>query len=137
MSDSITFAIPPVSVGKRRPRERRVPHSLNHRMHWAERYRWNRAWKEAIGWEVLARRKRLPPALPLPRCRVGFTLYAVHLYDAHDNLPAAVKPLVDGLKVNGGCGLIADDAPGNFECSVSQVRVNRKSDERVELTIAW
>lgn len=108
---------------------RRLPYSPNRRMHWGEKSRWAKAWKEAVFWayyEAGVVHKR-----PLPE----FAIITVYLYTTRpqdqDNSVASVKPIVDGLK---GLAIIDDD-PTHCEIRVITEKVAHKTEERVEIEI--
>ena len=109
---------------------RALPHSPNSRMHWAEKARWTKAWKEQVGWrciETNAHANRSHTEIP---ARVTVVLYTCRPQD-YDNSVASVKAIVDGLK---GV-VIADDSPEHIQLSVQTIKVNKKYDERVEIEL--
>ena len=76
--------------------------------------------------------KRLPgtPESP-PRITVCFTGYRVRPCDP-DNFAGGCKALLDGLR---HAGLIPGDEPWQIDFQTRQVKVNRKREERTEITI--
>lgn len=130
----ITITLSQVCVGKRILKCRRIPHNQsNQRMHWAEKAKWNDAWKREVGYSFLAARPR-NLKLPLPHAKITITLYAVSLMD-YDGAYNCVKPLLDALKVNGGVGVIVDDSPKYIDLLVKQEKIAHRKDERVVITI--
>lgn len=129
---SVSFTLTGVSVGSE---IRRIPHSGNARLHWAQRARWNRAWKEAAGWYATSTRNgtrigRIVALENAAKREVTITLHCIRQLDP-DNAYAAAKPIVDGLK---GI-LIADDSPEHIRLVVRQLRVSKRAEERVEVEV--
>ena len=127
------MALNRVCVGKRNAQCRSTPHSPNTSMHWALRARWTKAWKEEVCWVILSCRKALGK-FPKEHLTLHIHLYQCKPMDT-DNLYASVKPIVDGLKVNGGCGLIVDDDAKHLNLTVSAHLVQGRADEGVFLEI--
>ena len=125
----VTFNVGPVYVGRRDYKERRIPHSLNARLHWAVRNNWNAAWKEAVWEQVMVNRKAFG-RLPYKRARVTFTLNTIRQLDL-DNAYTCIKPLLDALKTH----VLTDDNPNCLELVVNQNRVAHTKDERVTVLI--
>jgi hypothetical protein len=80
LEQSIQLTVGPVWVGKKDPQTRRIPHSLNARLHWEKRYQWNEGRKEEVWDGVLENRRKLGK-LPYPRAKVIITLATVHRLD--------------------------------------------------------
>lgn len=112
---------------------RRIPHNFNARLHWAERSRWNKEWKDAVRDALLEQVGPTRPRTPLEHPTVRFTLYQVHLAD-EDNLRGSIKPLLDALKPS-GVNLIEDDGPDYIRLVVSQQKVSKRAEEHVEISI--
>ena len=74
--------------------------------------------------------------LPLLCPKVDILLYKVALYD-YDGAYNAVKPLLDGLKIHGGAGVIVDDSPKDIRLEVIQIPVKHRKDERVEIKLTF
>lgn len=118
----------PVCVGST---VRRTPHNQsNMRMHWAQKHKWNKAWKEQVGWKV-----RESGILKAQDCRlfasVSVVLYKTRLYD-RDGAYNAAKPIVDGLTE---VGAIQDDSQEHIDLRVLQEKVSKKSEEKVVIHI--
>lgn len=119
---------------------RKVPLNPNARMHWAERHRWNRAWKDAVyySWLELGKPKLAGEGKPT----VSILFRQIHLMDK-DNLHAAAKPLIDALKpahgildANPGIGLIPDDGPDDIVLEVIQEKAEKRDEEGITMTIS-
>ena len=95
-------------------------------MHWATKYKWSNAWKEDVGWRCRENRVKMAQGKAI----VGITLYTTRAQD-YDNSVASVKAIVDGLK---GIAIV-DDNPDALGLDVKTVKVNKKCDERVEITL--
>ena len=117
----------PVSIGKRRIKTRRIPPSLNARMCWQERAAWTKAWKIAVGQELLYER--------VPKFRAAhLTLinHAIQLTDV-DNLASAAKPIIDAVVAQ---GILPDDDPAHLlSFSVSSKKVHTRKEQRLILEI--
>jgi Holliday junction resolvase RusA-like endonuclease len=127
LEQGIQFTVGPVYVGRE---ERRIPFSLNKRLHWGARHRWNKAWKESVEagiWE----NKRKFGKLPIRYARISVTLSSIRLLDI-DNAFTAVKPIVDALTEY---GVIEDDCPDLIQLVVLQQKVAHRNDEKVTLRI--
>ena len=127
-----------------------LPSRANSRQHWATRARQDRDWlARAIQLGLLARQlARLRPAGPETQRRLELTVYRCRLMDP-DNLTAAVKPVVDGLKLRHsrrlrsmpawvtdpwGAGLIHDDDDDHLVLIVTQERC-RTAAQRVAVRL--
>ena len=106
---------------------RRVPDSpLNSRIHWGERYRWTKAWKEEVGWTLKAARVNKPAF-----SKVVITLFTLRPMD-EDNAVASVKPVIDGMK-----GIaIEDDDPQHLSLSVQTRKVEHRAEEHVQIELS-
>lgn len=117
----------PVSLGKRRVKTRRLPPSLNARLHWRERALWTAAWKQSVGWGL--KEAKVPK---MQSARITIINSAIQLTD-EDNLASASKPIIDALVEN---GILPDDDPSHLTLSrPRQVRVHSRKDERLILEI--
>ncbi len=111
---------------------RKIPHNMsNQRMHFYEKNRWNNAWKEEVATQVMLSRKQFGK-LPLKNAQIQVILYSARHFDL-DGAYNAVKPIVDGLKMN-CAGVIIDDSPKYIQLEVKQIKVAKK-EERVEVII--
>lgn len=124
---TVSFDVGPAYVGHK---ERRIPHSLNARLHWAARHRWNKAWKESVQAGIWENKRRLG-RMPYSRAKVVVTLHTMRLLDM-DNAYTCVKPVVDALTLY---GVIVDDRMDCIDLAVQQVKVSHRHDEKVTLTI--
>ena len=132
----IVLKLNPVTIGKRELKTRSIPCNDNQlrRMHWAERGKWAKAWKEEVGWavkefcsktkqSVFSRHKK-------PAIQVIF--YCIKTMDS-DNSMAAIKPILDGLVV---MEVIEDDSPAFVDIlPVKQIKVSKREKEHVEIVI--
>jgi hypothetical protein len=123
----IQFKVGPVYVGVQ---ERRVPHNMDHRQHWAARHRWGKQWKESVEAAIWENKKKLGK-MPYEKARVLVTLYTMQLLDK-DNAYASVKPILDALKIY---GVIVDDRIDCIDLMVEQSQVKHRADEKVTLEI--
>ena len=59
----ILLKLNPVTIGKRELKTRSIPCNDNQlrRMHWAEKGKWAKAWKEEVGWAVKEYRSKSKP----------------------------------------------------------------------------
>lgn len=126
----ITVRVPAAVLGKRKRVTRYVPHSLNHRLHWSVRARWNAEWKDLVWRATLQERYKLAP-LPIPVANVEVIFYVCHRMD-RDNAYSAAKPIIDGLKVS---GILTDDCEDHLELKVRTVKVEHIRDQGIELII--
>jgi hypothetical protein len=127
VNEPIQFKVGPVYVGVQ---ERRIPHNTNARLHWANRHRWGKQWKESVGAGIWENKKKLGK-MPYEKARVLVTLFTMKLLDK-DNAYASVKPIVDALKIY---GVIVDDRMDCIDLSVEQQQVKHRVDEKVILEI--
>lgn len=132
--EGITLKLGQVCVGKNSVQCRRIPfNTANRQMHWAIKAKWAKAWKEEVGWAFMQQRNKLCK-LPLKFAHITINLYTTRLMD-YDGAYTAIKPILDGLKVNGGVGVIIDDSPKYIDLLVKQIKVAHREDEHVELII--
>lgn len=122
----VKLTVGPVYVGKK---SRRIPHSLNARLHWRVRHRWNTGWKTAV-WEQIMVSGVNHDTLPYEQARVVITLHTIRLLDI-DNAFTCIKPLLDALKDI----VIADDNPNCLELAVKQAKVAHRHQEMVSMQI--
>lgn len=107
---------------------RNVPFSPNrlNAMHWAGRSRWSKAWQEEVYWRCRENRVKITQG----KAHITISLYTTRPAD-EDNATASIKCILDGLK-----GLaIKDDAPEYLSLKVETIKVNKKIEERVEITL--
>lgn len=110
---------------------RACPPSLNHRLHWAERARWNKEYKAEVWHAFWQNYPQLRArALPKSRAIITITIYAVKPPDP-DNAYTCAKPLIDGMR-----GLvISDDTSNHIQLNVTAQKVDHRKDERVEIEV--
>lgn len=132
---NVMMTLMPASLGKRSAKVRRIPFNSNKPLHWAEKLHWKKAWLDCLWWAFLPVRKEFGK-LPLAICKIEFVLYATHLQDT-DNSYQSIKPLLDGLKIKGGLGIIVDDRPDLVNLFVRQLKVEHKIDEHVEVNFEF
>lgn len=108
------------------------------RQHWRERLRDTRA----LAWEVRAALgRRGVPAVPLERARVVIERRTAGTQPDHDGLVGGIKGLLDCLlpchekRRPYGLGLVRDDSPQHLDLVVKGVRVARKADAGMLVTI--
>lgn len=107
---------------------RSVPHSPNrlNSLHWSKRYKWAEAWKTEVWAQCRIARVKMGQG----KAKVGITLYTIKPQDK-DNSVGSIKGILDGLK-----GIaIKDDAPDCIDLDVRTIKVNKKDEERVEITL--
>lgn len=119
-----------VSVGRK---SRYIPMSLNHRLHWATRSRWNQAFKEDIQYEIMRNRPEIRKLVAGRRGKAGVNVkfYVCGQYLDLDNAYTAAKPLIDALKGE----VIEDDHPDKCSIQVLQEKVEHKKQQHVEIEI--
>lgn len=137
---SVTLKLNQVCIGKKVIHCRRIPHSMNHKMHFHARNKWNKAWQDEVGYALIPVRKKLGK-LPLKYASIIITFYCIAEIDL-DNMYTAAKPLVDALKIRvssnkPGLGVIEDDKRKFCVWEVSWVPVKHRVDEHVEMDIQW
>lgn len=120
---SWTIEVAPIAIGSQ---TKRLPPSLNARMHWAVRKRWAGAFREAVAWH--AKLRRIPA---LKKARVEVINRTCHPMD-RDNLYSAAKPLIDGLVT---AGVLPDDSEEYLDEICRHERVNKFSEEDVVIVI--
>lgn len=95
-----------------------VPPGINTSMHYMERYRAWKGFRDAVGWQARALVNQSGGHRPFAQARVLAVVHVRsprHFYDA-DNIMSVVKPLVDALK-----GIvIEDDSPRHIALAVHQ-----------------
>ena len=138
----IHLKLDPAVVGQQM---RRIPHGPNARLHWATKYRWNRAWEESVftavqQWRADHKQKSVPK---MEKAKIEFVFYTIQALD-EDNSYFCLKPLLDALRAPRPSEkfkdcirleIIPDDDLAHVEIAVRQVRVNRRNDERIEIII--
>ena len=104
----------------------------NHRLHWAARHRWNKAWGEEVWGRILSYGYPHLRSLAVPwECAIiSITIYATHPPD-YDNATASIKPIIDALKGR----IIRDDSYKLLAVSVTLQKVKTKKEEHVELVV--
>lgn len=135
----ITFKLhSPVCIkgGKNGTTCRYIPPNPNQRMHWSVKSRWNREWRSEV---IIASQNIKSKIGTTPiKGKVAITMLfkSINLMD-EDNAVAACKPLIDGLTVKGGSGVLADDTTKHMSIKVKQIKVSKIADQGVEITLAW
>jgi Holliday junction resolvase RusA-like endonuclease len=97
-------ALPSLKKSKRKDP---FPPSMNARLHWAQRAKISRMWRERVVYFV----GRSKPPKPLRRAHLTLIRHSSVQCDP-DNLVASFKPLIDGLK---DAGVLADDRDITFK----------------------
>lgn len=132
---TIEVILPEVCIDKRGTKCRYIPHSLNKKMHWAEKNRWTSEWKEITGWSVQEALRHLEGdkvSLPLKKkLELEIVLMGNRPMDK-DNRHGACKPIIDGLTE---AGIIKDDSDEFIEYTVTFEKVKKKTDQKVKLII--
>lgn len=114
----------PLTVMKK---TRRLPPSLNDRVHWAIRNAWVQAFCEQAFYAVKA--AKVPG---MYRMMLTIENQTTHPTD-YDNLAACAKPLIDGMVLT---GIIKDDDPEHIvELKLRSQRVLHRKDEKLLLII--
>ncbi len=103
-------------------------YSGNSRSHWAQKYRDGHDYGETV---YLIAKSASREWGNWERAHVTVTQYACKPRD-HDNFAASFKPGLDAIVK---AGYIADDKPSCIDLSLRAVKVNKRADERVEITI--
>jgi hypothetical protein len=111
---------------------RRTPmNTANVPMHWAVKSAWKKAWEQEV-WACIMEHKKEFGKLPLIKPSIIIYLYSCRIMDA-DGKWSSVKPILDGLRY---ANVIEDDKPEFISyLNVEQIKVNHRSDERVEILI--
>lgn len=107
---------------------RNVPHSLNRRMHWAERKRWNDVWRDEVQWRIRERYPHVYVTPPPEYAILTITIKSIHPQD-FDNSVGSAKPIVDALKNI----IIKDDDAQHCKITYTILKVDHKADECVEI----
>lgn len=107
---------------------RSVPHSLNSKMHWTERNKWNMGWYEEV-YYAMAQQRRKFGKLPYAQSRFLIRYYLTHPMDK-DNAYGSAKPIIDGLRY---AGVIVDDSIRHFDFEIEQIKIKKVTDQGVEL----
>lgn len=125
----IKIKLHPVSV---KGKCRRTPmNTANVPMHWTLKSAWKKAWEYEV-WAGIQEHKKEFGKLPLNKPSIVIYLYSCREMDT-DNKWSSVKPILDGLRY---ANVITDDKPEfTAYLNVQQIKVNHRSDERVEITI--
>lgn len=111
---------------------RAVPMNMsNQRMHWAEKSKWTKAWKEEVlsALKITVTQER--PELPLDHPTIKIIFYHCKFFDKDGSYNAA-KPIVDGLKE---CGVIEDDSPDHINLKVEQKKAATRQEEKTLILI--
>lgn len=131
--NAIRLKLGQVCSGKRDIKCRRIPHNMNHSMHWKARSDWNKAWYVEVKYAWLSIPWSKRPEIPLKIPKIAIKYYTIHLLD-FDNAYTAAKPLVDGLR---DAGILKNDDLKNLPSfQVTQEKVSHREDEHVEIEIA-
>ena len=105
----------------------RLPPSLNARVHWAERYKINKAFQESLYWQL--------KDAGIPKCqRINVTIqtFSCHPQDL-DNIAASFKGIGDALIY---AEVIPNDSPEYLRTLIIKSdKANSKKEERVLLMI--
>jgi len=123
-----SFKVGPVFLGRKL---RHIPHSLNHRLHWAQRRAWKQKWFEQVWAEVQIIKPKFKFELPLQKAAVTVILRTCHDID-RDNAYTAAKPIVDGLVY---AGLIIDDRQEFLDLEVKTLKVRHLDEQGVDVKI--
>jgi len=91
----------------------------NNREHWRARHEYTRLWRNKVGVSSLRMRFWIPDH---PK-RVTLAANVWNLYDTHDGLRGALKPVVDGLV---DAGVLHSDAPTCGHEFVYAQEINRR-----------
>lgn len=126
----------PVTIGRRELKTRSIPCNDNQlrRMHWAERGKWAKAWKEEVGWAVQKYRSKTKEWVFFfhKKLTIQVIFYCIKTMDS-DNAMAAIKPLIDGLV---DMEVIKDDSDAFVKIlPVMQIKVSKREEEHVEIVI--
>ena len=106
-----------------------VPHSPNFKMHWAEKARWSKEWREQAYY--LTKEKLIVPNRKKPVILEAF-IYSTHPQD-QDNAMASIKAIIDGIKLGGA---MVDDSPSWCEMKIQVFKVNKVEEQHVEVTVS-
>lgn len=109
---------------------RYIPHSLNHRMHWSKRSKWNKAWKDLVYWSIMERRKELG-IIPYKFASITIVHHTCHPLD-RDNAYTAAKSIIDGIVL---AGVIPDDTDQYLDLKVQVNKISTLKDQGVEIQI--
>ena len=127
----ITIKLPPVCIRKRNGLEcRYIPFSLNKRLHWAVRSKWNVEWKNTTYWEIKRFHKQLGK-IPYSFATITITLNTCYPLD-RDNAYTACKSVVDGIVL---AGVIPDDSDKYLDLKVKVNKVSKLGEQCVEICI--
>jgi hypothetical protein len=123
-----TLCVQPVVKTKRsgKSQTRRLPPTLNARIHWAERKWWKDRFKEQVF--VLCKEQRIPA---LGKARIEMVNYTTRPLD-RDNLYSSFKNLGDSIV---DAGVIPDDSEEYLDLKCRNVRVKTRAEEAVVITI--
>lgn len=98
--------------------------------HWTRRFRADKRWKQAVQWAAVA--TGLPDA-PLLHAHIDVIRFASQPCD-FDGLVGSMKPLLDGLKPDGGYrGVIVDDSMEHITTNYRYCRTT--GDGRVRIVV--
>jgi Holliday junction resolvase RusA-like endonuclease len=102
-------------------------------MHWAEKNRWVRAWKEEVYYKFLGSDiyREVKQKIPFDNPIVLITYYTCYPMD-RDNLYASAKPIIDGLTE---AGIIHDDTEDDITLKVVQEKISKKVDQYVKIEV--
>jgi len=123
-----------VCIGVREPKCRRIPHSPNKKMHWAEQAKWKSAWEEEVAYAWLAVKNNYSQqwkSMPYKRSLLQIFVFSIKPQD-EDNSYASMKGIIDGLKK---IGLIVDDDPAHLHIKLINVPVKTRDAEHIELSL--
>lgn len=110
------------------------PPTLNARIHWAVRSKWNASFKELVWYELNSHGNKAK-IWELIKIRNGKAVVNINFYTCRlmddDNAHGAAKPLLDALKGQA----IDDDRPDKLILTVTQEKVNHLKDQKTEIII--
>jgi len=111
---------------------RYIPHSLNHRLHYMKRAKWNQVWKDNVWTSFISKKHGIPFELPIKKSAVTITLRTCRLLDV-DNAYTCAKPILDGLRY---AGVIQDDSPKHLSLYVNQEQVHKIDKQGVDIYLS-
>ena len=108
-----------------------IPPSPNKwlRMHWRASLKGRKALKDEYYWEFCRQGGQVRPQFS--RARVTIIRYAIRMMDK-DNLYGSIKQVIDALRL--AC-IIENDTEGHITLTVTQQRVHKRSEQRVEIEV--
>lgn len=104
----------------------RLPPSLNKRLHWSLKRRWNGLFAEQVFWAV--KQNKIAPASKIRVELINKTCYPMD----RDNLYSSAKPLIDALV---RAGVVPDDKDKYVDLYCRNEQANGLKDQSVYLEI--